>query len=164
MRAKIDPVDQEYFSEKIEPLLTDPHIEFVGEIDEAQKDDFLGNAFAYLFPINWPEPFGITMIEAMACGTPVIAMCHGSVPEVVVDGCTGFICRSMGEMIASVGKVDRLDRRACRTHTARRFSVERMVDGYEAAYRRVLEGAGRDRLSVRKEEERAALAMVSSAR
>ena len=162
--AKIDPVDQEYFSEKIEPLLTDPHIEFVGEIDEAQKDDFLGNAFAYLFPINWPEPFGITMIEAMACGTPVIAMCHGSVPEVVVDGCTGFICRSMGEMIASVGKVDRLDRRACRTHTARRFSVERMVDGYEAAYRRVLEGAGRDRPSVRKEEERAALAMVSSAR
>jgi glycosyltransferase involved in cell wall biosynthesis len=137
--AKIDPVDQEYFNEKIEPLLRDPLIEFVGEINEAQKDDFLGNALAYLFPINWPEPFGITMIEAMACGTPVIAMRHGSVPEVVADGCTGFICRSMGEMIASVGKVDRLDRRACRTHVAERFSAQRMVDGYEVAYRTVLE-------------------------
>jgi glycosyltransferase involved in cell wall biosynthesis len=137
--AKIDPVDQVYFDAKIKPLLTDPLIEFIGEIDEAQKDDFLGNAFAYLFPINWPEPFGITMIEAMACGTPVVAMRHGSVPEVVADGRTGFICRSMGEMIASVGKVDRLDRRACRAHVAGRFSVERMVDSYETAYRRVLE-------------------------
>jgi len=137
--AKVDPVDEEYFTEKIQPLLRDPRVEFVGEIDEAQKDEFLGNAFAYLFPINWPEPFGITMIEAMACGTPVIAMSHGSVPEVVVDGRTGFICRSMTEMIASVQQVGRLDRRACRAHVAERFSVERMVDGYEAAYRRVLE-------------------------
>ncbi|HKV45290.1 MAG TPA: glycosyltransferase family 4 protein [bacterium] len=137
--AKIDPVDREYFRENIEPLLDDPLIEFVGEIDETAKDDFLGNALAYLFPINWPEPFGITMIEAMACGTPVIAWRHGSVPEVVVDGQTGFICRSMEEMIASVQKVDLLDRRACRAHVAERFSVERMVDGYEAAYRRVLE-------------------------
>jgi glycosyltransferase involved in cell wall biosynthesis len=160
--AKVDPVDQEYFSEKIEPLLTDPLIEFVGEIDEAQKDDFLGNALAYLFPIDWPEPFGITMIEAMACGTPVIAMRHGSVPEVVVDGRTGFICRSMGEMIAAVGKVDRLDRHACRTHVAGRFSVEKMVDGYEAAYRRVLEAPAATTRWMG-ETARAPLAMVSSA-
>ena len=157
--AKIDPVDQEYFNEKIEPLLTDPLVEFVGEIDEAQKDDFLGNALAYLFPINWPEPFGITMIEAMACGTPVIAMRHGSVPEVVADGTTGFICRSMGEMIASVGKVDRLNRRVCRTHAAERFSVERMVDGYEAAYRRVLEAPAAHWAG---KEELAPLALVAS--
>jgi glycosyltransferase involved in cell wall biosynthesis len=137
--AKIDPVDEEYFTEQIQPLLRDPLVEFVGEIDEVQKDEFLGNALAYLFPINWPEPFGITMIEAMACGTPVIAMHHGSVPEVVIDGRTGFICRSMGEMIASVQKIDRLDRRACRMHVAERFSAERMVDGYEAVYHRVLE-------------------------
>ena len=159
--AKVDSADQEYFREKIEPLLTDPLIEFVGEINEAQKDEFLGNALAYLFPINWPEPFGITMVEAMACGTPVIAMRHGSVPEVVADGRTGFICRSIGEMIASVERVTRVDRRACRTHVAERFSVERMVDNYEAAYRRVLEApvAAASRAG---KEEPAPLALVSS--
>lgn len=136
--AKIDPVDAAYFAAKIQPLLRDPLVEFVGEIDEVQKDAFLGNAYAYLFPINWPEPFGITMVEAMACGTPVIAMRHGSVPEVVADGRTGIVCRSMAEMIAAVSKVGALDRRACRAHVAQRFSVERMADGYEAAYRRVL--------------------------
>ena len=86
-----------------------------------------------------PEPFAITMIEAMACGTPVIATSYGAFPEVVVEGRTGFICRSMGEMLASVQKIDRLDRRACRVHVAERFSVKRTADGYEAAYRRVLE-------------------------
>ncbi len=158
--AKVDPVDEEYFTEKIQPLLRDPLVEFVGEIDEAQKDEFLGNACAYLFPINWPEPFGITMIEAMACGTPVIAMSHGSVPEVVVDGRTGFICGSMAEMIASVQKIDRLDRRACRMHVAGRFSVERMADGYEAAYRRVLEAPVA--AAYRRVEEPAPVAMLSS--
>jgi glycosyltransferase involved in cell wall biosynthesis len=139
--AKVDPADRDYFAHAIRPLLRDPLIEYVGEIDEAQKDAFLGEAYAYLFPIDWPEPFGITMIEAMACGTPVIAMACGSVPEVVAHGRTGFVCRTLGEMIAAVAEVPRLDRRACRAHVAERFSVERMADGYEAVYRRVLEDA-----------------------
>ncbi len=158
--AKVDPVDREYFTAEIKPMLRDPRVEYIGEIDETHKDEFLGNAFAYLFPINWPEPFGITMIEAMACGTPVIAMRHGSVPEVVVHGRTGFICGSMAEMIASVQKIDRLDRRACRMHVAERFSVERMADGYEAAYRRVLKAPVA--AAYRTVEEPAPVAMLSS--
>jgi len=138
--AKVDPVDRDYF-EEIQPLLRDPRVEFVGEIDDAQKDEFLGNAYAYLFPIDWPEPFGITMAEAMACGTPVIAMARGSVPEVVASGRMGFICRTVDEMIAAVAEVSHLDRRACRAHVEARFSVERMADGYEAVYARMLEEA-----------------------
>lgn len=136
--AKIDPTDRSYFTHAIRPLLRDPHVEYVGEIDDAQKDEFLGDAYAYLFPIDWPEPFGVTMIEAMACGTPVIAMGYGSVPEVVVHGCTGFVCRSFPEMIATVAEIPRIDRRACRAHVAEHFSVERMADGYEAVYQRAL--------------------------
>lgn len=138
--AKVDPADREYFEYAIRPLLRDPRVEYVGEIDEEQKDEFLGNAYAYLFPIDWPEPFGITMVESMACGTPVIAMAHGSVPEVVVHGKTGFVCRNLAEMIEVVPQVSRLDRRACRAHVAERFTVERMADGYEEVYRRVVEG------------------------
>ncbi len=138
--AKVDPADREYFEYAIRPLLRDPRVEYLGEIDEEQKDEFLGNAYAYLFPIDWPEPFGITMVESMACGTPVIAMAHGSVPEVVVHGKTGFVCRNLAEMIEVVPQVGRLDRRACRAHVAERFTVERMADGYEEVYRRVVEG------------------------
>ncbi|HLW46596.1 MAG TPA: glycosyltransferase family 4 protein [bacterium] len=139
--AKVDPADQDYFATVITPLLAHAGVEYLGEIDETEKDEFLGNAYAYLFPIDWPEPFGITMVEAMACGTPVLAMAHGSVPEVVVDGETGFLCRSIAEMIEAVGRVPHIDRRACRRWVAERFSAERMTDGYEAVYRRVLAGA-----------------------
>lgn len=135
--AKIDPVDQDYYSHAIKPLLRDRDIEYLGEIGEAEKDEFLGNAYAYLFPIDWPEPFGITMVEAMACGTPVIAMGHGSVPEIVAHGRTGFVCRTIADMIRAVADVPRIDRRACRARVAEQFSLERMVDGYEAIYRRV---------------------------
>jgi glycosyltransferase involved in cell wall biosynthesis len=138
--AKVDPVDKEYFTRKIKPLLRDPRVEYLGEIDEGQKNEFLGGAFAYLFPINWPEPFGMTMIEAMACGTPVIAMDHGSVPEVVVHGQTGFICRSLGEMINAVQEVGRLSRSACRTRVANNFTAARMAEAYEAVYRTVVAG------------------------
>lgn len=139
--AKVDAVDRDYFTREIEPQLSDPLIEYIGEIDERQKDDFLGNAYAYVFPIDWPEPFGMTMVEAMACGTPVIAMNGGSVPEVVVHGQTGFVCRTMAEMVAAVAEVPHIDRRLCRTHVARRFSVARMVDGYEEVYQRTLDAA-----------------------
>jgi glycosyltransferase involved in cell wall biosynthesis len=134
--AKVDPVDREYFETVIAPLLDRPDVEYVGEIDEVEKNDFLGNAYAYLFPIDWPEPFGITMVEAMACGTPVIAMARGSAPEVIADGQTGFLCRTLEKMIEAVASVPRIDRRACRQRVAERFSVERMADGYEAVYRR----------------------------
>jgi glycosyltransferase involved in cell wall biosynthesis len=137
--AKIDPTDLEYFTAKVKPLLRDPRVEYIGEIDEAHKDEFLGNAFAYLFPINWPEPFGMTMIEAMACGTPVIAMNLGSVPEVVVDGQTGFICRSQAEMIEAVQRTGALSRNACRVHVENHFSAFRMAEMYEKAYRTVVE-------------------------
>ncbi|HET7263291.1 MAG TPA: glycosyltransferase family 4 protein [bacterium] len=136
--AKVDPVDDEYFKAKIKPMLCDPRVEYIGEIDEMQKDEFLGNAFAYLFPIDWPEPFGMTMIEAMACGTPVIAMNLGSVPEVVVHGQTGFVCRSQAEMIDAVQRIDNLSRAACRTHVENHFSARRMAEMYETAYRTVV--------------------------
>jgi glycosyltransferase involved in cell wall biosynthesis len=137
--AKVDPVDREYFTAKVKPLLRDPRVEYIGEIDETDKDEFLGNAFAYLFPINWPEPFGMTMIEAMACGTPVIAMNLGSVPEVVVDGQTGFVCRSQAEMIDAVQRAGDLSRNACRAHVENHFSTLRMAEMYETAYRTVTE-------------------------
>jgi len=136
--AKIDPADRDYYEHAIRPLMDNDLVEFVGEIDEEQKDAFLGNAFAYLFPIDWPEPFGITMIEAMATGTPVIAMNCGAVPEVVRDGVTGFVCRDIGEMIASVPRIAEISREACRLHVEKHFSRADMAKKYEQAYQRVL--------------------------
>jgi glycosyltransferase involved in cell wall biosynthesis len=132
--AKVDPVDRRYFEEEIEPLMDDPLIEFIGEIGEDAKTQFLGEALALLFPIDWPEPFGLVMIEALACGTPVIARPFGSVPEVLEHGRTGFIADTLEEMEAAVHKLDRIDRAECRREVEARFTVERMVDGYEALY------------------------------
>jgi glycosyltransferase involved in cell wall biosynthesis len=134
--AKIDPVDQDYWDHAIKPLVDgNPGlVEFVGEVDEQGKDELLGGAYAYLFPIDWPEPFGLTMAEAMATGTPVVAYRAGSVPEVVEDGVTGFVCTSISEMIAAIPRVKGLDRRACRARVERLFSPQAMADGYERAY------------------------------
>jgi glycosyltransferase involved in cell wall biosynthesis len=132
--AKIDPVDRPYFAERIQPLLRDPLIEYVGEVNQREKDAFLGQALALLFPIRWPEPFGLVMAEALACGTPVIAGRFGSVPEIVEDGRTGFICDSLEEMALAVKRVGELDRNACRAQVEARFSAQRMADGYEALY------------------------------
>jgi glycosyltransferase involved in cell wall biosynthesis len=134
--AKVDPADREYFERVVAPLLDDPLVEFVGEISDAQKAEFLGGARALLFPIDWPEPFGLVMIEAMACGTPVIARPCGSVPEVVRPGVSGFIADSVPELVEAVKRVEEVDRAACRRDFERRFSVARMVDGYETLYRR----------------------------
>jgi len=134
--AKIDAADREYFERVVAPLLDDPLIEFIGEIGDADKAAFLGGARALLFPIDWPEPFGLVMIEAMACGTPVIARPCGSVPEVVRPGISGFIADSVPELVDAVKRVDTLDRARCRRDFEERFSVARMVDGYEALYRR----------------------------
>jgi glycosyltransferase involved in cell wall biosynthesis len=134
--AKIDAADREYFERVVAPLLDDPLFEFIGEIGDADKAAFLGGARALLFPIDWPEPFGLVMIEAMGCGTPVIARPCGSVPEVVRPGISGFIADSVPELVDAVKRVDTLDRARCRRDFEERFSVARMVDGYEALYRR----------------------------
>ena len=141
--AKVDAVDKDYFEHVVRPHLSNPLIEFVGEVGDRDKDEFLGNAFAYLFPIDWPEPFGLTMVEAMACGTPVVATNCGSVPEIVEDGVSGFICESLREMIDKVGSAQRLDRTRCRAYAEARFSATVMADGYEEVYRQTLFQDGR---------------------
>ncbi|MCO6418674.1 glycosyltransferase family 4 protein [Siccirubricoccus sp. KC 17139] len=134
--AKIDKADQAYWEEVIGPMVArHPEVEFIGEIDERRKADFLGNARALLFPIDWPEPFGLVMIEAMACGTPVIAFRNGSVPEVIEDGITGFIVQDIDAAVAAVRQLDRLDRARVRASFEDRFTAERMALDYLAIYR-----------------------------
>lgn len=148
--AKVDPVNEAWFEEVIRPHLDSPWVEFIGEIDEKQKQDFLGGARALLFPIDWPEPFGLVMIESMACGTPVIAWSHGSVPEVIDDGVTGFLVKSIDEAVATVGRVDKLDRRRIRARFEARFTAERMAREYVAAYRSMLASHDRATISARR--------------
>jgi glycosyltransferase involved in cell wall biosynthesis len=136
--AKVDPRDQAYFESEIRPLLDHPLVEFIGEVGDAERARFLGHALALLFPIDWPEPFGLVMIEALACGTPVIARPCGSVREIVVPGRTGFIAETVDDLVAAVKRVDRLDRRECRRDVEERFSVDRMVADYEAMFERLL--------------------------
>ena len=141
--AKVDPVDRAYYEQEIEPLIhRSPWVEYVGEVDEQEKDAILGGAYAYLFPIDWPEPFGLTMAESLATGTPVVAWRAGSVPEVVVDGVTGFVRDDMDGMVRAVEEVAGVDRAACRAHAERFFSGEAMADGYEAVYAAVLQSGG----------------------
>jgi glycosyltransferase involved in cell wall biosynthesis len=135
--AKVDDKDREYFDRVIAPQLDDPLIEFIGEIGDADKPAFLGGARALLFPIDWPEPFGLVMAEAMACGTPVVARPCGAVPEVVVHGRTGFVVDSLVELVEAVKRIDEIDRAECRRHVEARFSVARMTDDYEAVYGRL---------------------------
>ena len=133
--AKVDAADAAYFRNEIEPLLDHPLIEFIGEIGDGQKSAFLGGADALLFPIDWPEPFGLVMIEAMACGTPVIAWACGSTTEVVEDGLTGFIVRSEEEADRAVSRVMDLDRAAIRRRFEQRFSAQAMATRYLTLYR-----------------------------
>jgi glycosyltransferase involved in cell wall biosynthesis len=135
--AKVDRVDQEYFKTTVEPLLSLGQVEFIGEIREDQKQEFLGNATGLLFPIAWREPFGLVMIEAMACGTAVIAMENGSVPEVLENGVTGFIVHSEQEAIDAVGRIGSLDRDRIRAEFDRRFTAHRMAKNYLKLYARL---------------------------
>ena len=137
--AKVDPADRKYFETTIEPLLDGPCVELIGEIGDKDKSEFLGKARALLFPIDWPEPFGLVMIEALACGTPVVAFRNGSVPEVLVHGETGFIVDDLEAAIFAASQVASLDRARCRNHFERCFSVESMTTGYEHAYERLVE-------------------------
>jgi glycosyltransferase involved in cell wall biosynthesis len=133
--AKIDKVDQEYWSNEIEPLVrSHPNVEFIGEVNDDQKSDFFGNARGLLFPVDWPEPFGLVMIEAMACGTPVIAFKCGSIPEVIDEGVTGMIVETIDEAVDAARRLDGMDREAIRATFDRRFTVERMASEYVAIY------------------------------
>jgi glycosyltransferase involved in cell wall biosynthesis len=132
--AKVDRADERYFQERIAPMLDHPLVEFVGEIGEAEKGKALGRALALLFPVDWPEPFGLAMIEAMACGTPVIAFPCGAVPEVVEEGVTGHLVHSIDEAVAAVRRVHALDRRRVRRRFEERFSAERMAQDYLEVY------------------------------
>jgi glycosyltransferase involved in cell wall biosynthesis len=134
--AKVDQADFAYFKERIEPLLDDPMIEFIGEIDDADKSGFLSDAAALLFPIDWPEPFGLVMIEAMACGTPIVAWDCGAVPEIIDDGVTGRVVRSHAEAVAAVAEVVSYDRACIRRIFERRFSARMMAHRYAALYQR----------------------------
>ena len=136
--AKVDKADRTYYKTRIKPLLKDPLVEFIGEIGDSEKGAFLGDAAALLFPIDWPEPFGLALIEAMANGTPLIAFRRGSVPEIVDDGVTGLIVDSVDEAVAAVPPAKALDRVAIRRRFEERFSVERMARDYLALYDTVL--------------------------
>jgi glycosyltransferase involved in cell wall biosynthesis len=138
--AKVDPVDREYFEAVIAPLLREPLVEYVGEVGEREKNEFLGQAYALLFPIDWPEPFGLVMAEAMACGTPVIAYRRGSVPEIIEEGVTGFIVDDMEEAVRAAERIPTLDRWRCRQQFEERFSATRMARDYLASYQRLVEG------------------------
>lgn len=136
--AKVDSVDRQYFAERIEPMLDAAHVEFIGEIGDDKKGEFLGNAAGLLFPIAWPEPFGLAMIEAMACGTPVIAFRNGSVPEVLEDGVTGFIVDDEAAAAAAVPRLRGLDRARIRRVFEERFTARRMAEDYISIYCRLI--------------------------
>jgi glycosyltransferase involved in cell wall biosynthesis len=137
--AKVDPADQKYFDEEVKPVLDlSPHVEFIGEIDDRSKQDFLGRARALLFPICWPEPFGLVMIESMACGTPVIAFNCGAVSEILEDGLTGFVVETVDQAAAAVGKLGRLFRPSIRSRFEERFTASAMAREYVAIYEKLL--------------------------
>jgi glycosyltransferase involved in cell wall biosynthesis len=150
--AKVDRVDQEYFKAEIEPMLDGPDVEFIGEIDERRKPAFLGEARALLFPIDWPEPFGLVMIEAMACGTPVMAFRNGSVPEVIDEGVTGFVVDDEEQAVRKLGALLALDRGRVRRRFEERFTAQRMAADYVKIYKSLVPVAA----------ERRALRLVSS--
>ena len=154
LAAKVDVVDRDYFERVIKPRLCPPDVEYIGEINETEKNEFLGNAIALLFSIDWPEPFGLAMIEALACGTPVVARPCGSVPELIRPGVTGFIAASIDDMVAAVRRSDKLSRERCRSEFESRFTVEIMAGRYEQIYRHLIDQAGR-KSSERSETHRA---------
>jgi glycosyltransferase involved in cell wall biosynthesis len=137
--AKVDRADLEYFEEEIRPLLDNPLVEFVGEIGEAEKNRFLGGARALLFPIDWPEPFGLVMIESLASGTPVVAYRGGSVEEIIEHGVSGYIVDTLEEAVEATSRADAIDRRACRRAFERRFTARRMAENHVRSYMRVIE-------------------------
>jgi glycosyltransferase involved in cell wall biosynthesis len=149
--AKIDKVDQEYWTNVIEPMVaSSPNVEYVGEIGERQKAEFLGNADALLFPIDWPEPFGLVMIEAMSCGTPVIAFRRGSATEVIDDGVSGYLVEDVPQAVDAVRRLPALDRAQVRETFERRFDIERVAREYVRVYRTLAHGDEAHRRELRR--------------
>lgn len=151
--AKVDRADVDYYEAKIKPLLDCSLVEFIGEIGDKEKSDFLGNAFASLFPIDWPEPFGINMIEAMACGTPTIAFRCGSVPEVLEDGLTGFIVDTVDEAVATIDRIPQICRKGCRAVFEQRFTSPRMTSDYLEIYEAQIKAQSNPNLDAELKEE-----------
>lgn len=135
--AKLDSVDMSYFQEYVGPRLSD-QIRWVGEIDEEERNRLMSRAMAFLHPVTWPEPFGLTMIEAMACGCPVIAFNHGSIPEIVLNGQTGFVVDNTDQMVTAILNIEKIDRVFCRKYALDYFNAQRMADGYEKLYYEIL--------------------------
>jgi glycosyltransferase involved in cell wall biosynthesis len=140
--AKIDQADESYFNEYLKPKLRNPRIEFLGEVNQTQKRELLEHASALLFPIDWPEPFGLVLIEAFACGTPVIAYRNGSIPEIMEDGVTGFVVTNQEEAVRAARQIESIDRKACREAFERRFSVAHMAENYLRIYQRLVNEKG----------------------
>ncbi len=136
--AKVDRADREYYEAMIKPLLDDPIAEYRGEIGEKDKNEFLGHALALLMPVNWPEPFGLVSIEALACGTPVIAYNRGAVPEILKDGLTGFVVPNLQAATHAIPQLPKVSRRACRRHFETRFTASRMSKDYEILYNKLM--------------------------
>lgn len=141
--AKVDNKDQEFFEARIKPHIDGRNIEFIGEIGELEKEDFLGNALALLFPIDWPEPFGLVMIEAMACGTPVIARSRGSVPEIIRHGVNGFLIKDIEGAVQAVKDIEQISRRKCRQEFEKKFNATRMAKDYLAVYEQLIRASPR---------------------
>lgn len=139
MGAKVDVVDGKYFVEKVEPLIDGKQIQFIGEVNHIEKVKLLKNAKALIAPIQWEEPFGLVFIEAMACGTPVISMKRGSVPEIILDKETGFICNNIDEAVRNIGNIGNIDRKKCYEHVRDNFSAEKMVENYIKVYEKILD-------------------------
>ncbi|ACK71086.1 glycosyl transferase group 1 [Gloeothece citriformis PCC 7424] len=139
MAGKVDAVDRQFFEEQIKPFIDGKQIQFLGEADHQMKCELMGRAIATLFPITWPEPFGLVMIESMILGTPVIAMEMGSTREVIADGKTGFLCHTVEDCVTAVKQLETISRQDCRDHVMNKFSVQHMVDGYESVYQKLLQ-------------------------
>lgn len=138
MAAKVDLADLDYFEKKVKPLVDGKEIKYIGEVDHEGKLELLGNAKALIAPIQWEEPFGLFFTEAMACGTPVISMRRGSVPEILIDGKTGFICKNLDEAAEKIGEIEKINRKDCYNHVKENFSSRKMADEYIAAYKKVI--------------------------
>jgi glycosyltransferase involved in cell wall biosynthesis len=138
LAAKVDVVDGAYFEQVIKPRLSSPNVEYIGEINESQKNEFLGSALALMFTIDWPEPFGLAMIEALACGTPVIARPCGSVPEVLRNGVSGIIASEFDDLVQAVKNIDSVSREACRKEFETRFTADVIAAQYERIYRELI--------------------------
>jgi glycosyltransferase involved in cell wall biosynthesis len=137
--AKVDPADRKYYETQIKPLMKSKYVDYIGEVSDGQKNELIGNAKALLFPIDWPEPFGLVMIESMACGTPVVAFDCGSVPEIIENGVTGFRVNTVDEAVEAIRNIDAIDRQTCRKTFLERFTAKRMAESYVNLYMQILD-------------------------